>query len=167
MEPAEGLSTVAQVGMSLTGFAGLLIAFRFGQGEWQRVEIFAVRFLFKSSIGACMLALLPLLPMIGDISEAIIWALCMPALGTWVLALAIESLRARLSGVLRPRYPVSYWFLALSGVTIGLLLLLGTFDIFGLRRPVIYMAGLYWLLAVAMLQLMMQVMQSLRSIDVD
>lgn len=65
MDFASGLSTIAQLAMTLTSFAGLLIAFRTRRSEWQRVELHAIRFLFKSNVGALVFALAPL-PMMLD-----------------------------------------------------------------------------------------------------
>ena len=65
MDAASALMTIAQLAMSLTGFAGLLIVFRLNKDRWERVEVHALRFLFRSSIGAFIAALLPLPMMIA------------------------------------------------------------------------------------------------------
>ncbi len=167
MDLATALFTIAQVAMTLTGFAGLLIAFRFGKGKWQRVEVYAVHFLLKSSVGAFVFALLPLPMMVGGFDSITFWALCFFALGIWSLLLVFGAFRARFRGDLRPRYELGYWGLTLCGLLIGILEILAAVGTFGLRNPTLYMFGLFWLLAVATFQLVMQVMASLHSMDAD
>jgi hypothetical protein len=166
MDAAGALMTIAQLAVSLTGFAGLLIAFRFGK-RWERVEIYALKFLFRSSIGAFVGGLLPLPMMIAGVMDGRLWSVCFAALGSWMLTMVFLAFRARYSGDLRPRFEFGYWGLTLSGVVAGALQFVAAFDVDGLRQPAIYMVGLYWLLLVATFQLMMQVMYSLGSIDVD
>jgi hypothetical protein len=166
MDAASALMNTAQLGVSLTGFAGLLIAFRFGR-SWKRAEIFSLKFLFRSSIGAFILGLLPLPMMLAGVMNGALWSVCFALLGFWTLTLVLFALRARSSGELRPRFKFVYWGLTLSGVATGVLQLVAMLNLYGLRQPAVYMVGLYWLLIVATFQLMMQVMYSLDSIDAD
>lgn len=165
MDAAGLLSMIAQLGMSLTGFAGLLIAFRFRAEKWQRVEIYAVRLLFISSASACGFALLPLPFLDADSGHGQLWNLWLAALGCWILALSTYYLWARFAGALRPRYPRIYWSLVSSALAVGAVLVLAAADVVTMDKPRLYTIGLYWVLAVATLQLMMQVMASLRSAD--
>jgi hypothetical protein len=167
MNAAEMLSMVGQLGMSLTGFAGLLIAFRFRTRQWKRVEIYAVRLLLASSTSACAFALIPLPFLDGDSGDRLLWDLCLGALGCWLLALGTHYLWARYCGDLQPRYPRTAWVIASTGLITGLVLLLGALDIISIAKPRLYVFGLYWLLATATLQLIMQVMASLRSVHPD
>jgi hypothetical protein len=77
------------------------------------------------------------------------------------------AFRARYYGELQPRYELGYWGLTLSGLVLGIIELGTAVGEFGLRLSVTYMVGLYWLLAVAIFQLVMQVMATLRSLDGD
>ena len=166
MDTASALMTIAQLGLSLTGFAGLLMAFRF-QDQWERVEIYALRFLFRSSIGAFVFALIPVPLLIAGTMTATFWSLCFATLGLWTLTMVVLAFLARYSGRLRPRFAFGYWGLTLSGLASGMLDLGAACNLYDLRQPALYMYGLYWLLVVATFQLMMQVMHSLRTIDAD
>ena len=167
MNSADWLLTVAQIAMTLTGFASLLAAFRFSKRSWQRVELHAIRFLIKSSVGAFVFALLPLPMIVGGMEAARLWAYCFAALGLWTLIMVVGAFRARYIGDLKPRFELGFWGLTLSGLAIGIVELTAVVDGFSLRQPAIYLIGLYWLLAVAVFQLIMQVMAVLRSIDPD
>lgn len=167
MELAGGLWTIAQLAMTLTGFAGLLIGFRMRRSRWHKVEIFAIRFLFKSSVGALVFALAPLPMMLDETAVPIPWALLFALMGCWNLAMVFGAFRDRRRGDLRPRYELGYWGLTLSGLVVSVVLLAGAAGQLGLQRPSIYMLGLYWLLAVATFQLIMQVFASIGSIDAD
>jgi hypothetical protein len=133
MNPTDWLLTIAQVAMALTGFAGLLIAFRFRKQAWQRVEIHAVRFLLKSSVGAFVFALLPVPMIVGGMNQAWLWGICFAALPLWTLVMVSGAFRARYSGDLRPRYEFGYWGLTLSGLALGAVELVAAVDAFGLR----------------------------------
>jgi hypothetical protein len=167
MDAAGVLMTIAQIAMALTGFAGLLIAFRFNKRKWRRVEVHAVRFMFKSSVGAFVLALAPLPLIMGGVPGDAFWPPCFVALGCWMLWMVGKAFRDRFRGDLRPRYEIGFWGLSLSGLLIGILQIGAAADSVGLRQPAIYVLGLYWLLAVAIFQLIMQILASLESIDCE
>ncbi|HVU29456.1 MAG TPA: hypothetical protein VHE36_03565 [Sphingomicrobium sp.] len=167
MNSADWLLDIAQIAMSLTGFSGLLIAFRFGDQRWKRIEVQSLRFLFQSSIGAFVLALIPLPLFVARFEEELIWTICFAALGAWILILSGAALIGRLRGLLNPELEVSYWALTLSGLVMGAMQMAAAIGLFGLQAPAVYMIGLYWLLAVAIIQLMTQVMRSLDSMDSD
>lgn len=167
MDAAGVLMTVAQIAMALTGFAGLLIAFRFKKERWQRVEVHAVRFMFKSSVGAFVFALAPLPLMMGGVREGAFWPPCLLVLGGWMLWMVANAFRDRFKGDLRPRYEIGYWGLTLSGLAIATLQIAAAFNVSSLQHAANYVLGLYWLLAVATFQLIMQVLASLQSIDSD
>ena len=167
MNAANWLLTIAQIAMSLTGFSGLLIAFRFGDDRWKRIELQSLGFLFRSSIGAFVLALLPLPMFVGGVAEGLVWSISFACTAYWIFHLSGGALVGRLRGELRPELERSYWALTLSGLVAGAVQVAAVVDLFGLRRPAIYMLGLYWLLIVATIQLMTQVMRSLDSLDAD
>jgi hypothetical protein len=86
MEPLAALSTIAGVAVTLTGFAGLLAAFR-GSDQWQPIEFFAVRYLLLTSASGCLLALLPMPMSIAQYGE--VWRACLLVLAAWLLTVII------------------------------------------------------------------------------
>jgi len=59
MTGTEILTTIAQLGVALTGFTGIAIAFNRQPGRLSEFEAFRVSILFSNSLAAVFLALLP------------------------------------------------------------------------------------------------------------
>jgi hypothetical protein len=101
MEPAEALTTAAQIAVALAGFAGVVVVFRRESvHEWPAVDKFRLRLLLLNSVlpfGLCMLGLLLLTV---ESASTAIWELCSGA-SFVVLSLFAVSVTAdfrRLSG---------------------------------------------------------------------
>lgn len=59
MTGAEILTTIAQLGVAITGFTGIAIAFNRQPGRLSEFEAFRVSILFSNSLAAVFLALMP------------------------------------------------------------------------------------------------------------
>src|SRR6185369_4412057 len=103
MDPLSALSTIAAIAVTLTGFAGLLTAFR-SDDHWQPVELFAVRYLLLTSVSGCVLALLPLPMSVGGYDD--IWRRCLVILAVWLLFVILWTLGETFRGKARPRRPI-------------------------------------------------------------
>jgi len=73
MNGAEILTTIAQLGLAITGFSGIAIAFNRQPGRLSSVEKFRVSILFANSLAATFLALLPFAFFYMEWSDARIW----------------------------------------------------------------------------------------------
>src|SRR3954469_18950384 len=73
MNGAEILTTIAQLGLAITGFSGIAIAFDRQPGRLSSVEKFRVSILFANSLAAMFLALIPFAFFYMEWSHARIW----------------------------------------------------------------------------------------------
>ncbi len=59
MSVPDWFQTIAEIGIGLAGFSGLVVALRKGTGPLSDIQIFRIRVLFALSFGAMFLSLLP------------------------------------------------------------------------------------------------------------
>jgi hypothetical protein len=116
MDPLTALSTIAAIAVTLTGFAGLLAAFR-RTDTWQPVELFAVRYLVLTSASGCLLALLPIPMSIGGYPE--VWRGCLLILGGWLLFVVLWTLLETFRSRTRPRRPVRFVITQTAGLLLA------------------------------------------------
>jgi drug/metabolite transporter (DMT)-like permease len=97
MEPAEALSTAAQIAVALAGFAGVVVVFRRESvHEWSPIDKFRLRLLLTNSIlplAFCMIGLL-LLTIKPPLTE--IWRRC--SASAFVIQLLMVRCGIHLSG---------------------------------------------------------------------
>src|SRR5438067_12124812 len=81
MNGAEILTTIAQLGVAVTGFSGIAIAFNRQPGGLRGFEAFRVSILFANSLAAVFLSLIPFAFFYLGWSDAVMWrtasALCL------------------------------------------------------------------------------------------
>jgi hypothetical protein len=167
LEPADALATIAELAVALTGFAGLLVALRAARRPWTPIEIAAIRILLVSSVSSFAFALLPLPMLLGSLAASATWSVSALALGTFMVLLVGLGLYAVHGQGLRPRRPLIYWSIEVSGALAAAIVLLGAADAFGLRGPASYAIGLLWLLFTAAVQFMLQIFESLRTTELS
>ena len=66
---------VAQIGMVLAGFGGVVAVFRHTHQHWLSREIMAVRFMFEHSFAVVFFSLVPFLFLYASIADVFIWKL--------------------------------------------------------------------------------------------
>lgn len=165
MSAGDALSTFAQVAMAFTGFAGLLTVFRHRK-DWTRVELAAVRYLLLLGVSASLFALIPMVMLTSGLSDAVTWELCVPALGIWLLLLAVWYQRIRLRELIRPRSPVAYWLMQTIGFVASLLSIAAAF-VPELRQPGVYLTALFWMVLTGVVQFIVQVLKTLPPLNDD
>jgi len=161
MEPVAALSTIAGVAVTLTGFAGLLAAFR-GSDQWQPVEFFAVRYLLLTSASGCLLALLPM-PM-GLARYSNVWPACLLILAAWLLAVIIWTVSETFRRKARPRQPVRYVVTQIAGVLLSAWAVLAALGPSNPDQSAVYLWGLLWFVATSISQLVIQITHGLRRV---
>ena len=93
--PSEGLLIgIAQVGVAIAGFAGVVAAFR-REAEWTPIQALRLRVLVQTSLGVMFMALVPsvFLSSFGDGGRAIGWASGIAAI--WI-ALTLVQLQLQM-----------------------------------------------------------------------
>jgi len=94
MQPSEALSAVAQVAVTLAGFAGVVVAFRSGSvHQWSKVDKFRLYFLLNNSALPFLLSIFAMLLMTANLNEQTTWRLC--SLVAFVIATASGQLLTR------------------------------------------------------------------------
>lgn len=88
---AEALSAIAEVGLGLTGFTGILVALGRSPEVYSRPEVLRLLLLLVSSLGAVFLALFPLALHECGIGEPLCWRLS-SALLAFFTAVSLASL---------------------------------------------------------------------------
>jgi hypothetical protein len=73
MNGAEILTTIAQLGVAITGFSGIAIAFNRQPGRLSDFEAFRVSLLFANSLAAVFLSLIPFAFFYLGWSQEVIW----------------------------------------------------------------------------------------------
>jgi hypothetical protein len=80
MNGAEILTTIAQLGVAVTGFSGIVIVFNRPPGRLSEFEAFRISILFANSLAAVFLALIPFVLFYSGLPDTVIWrtasALC-------------------------------------------------------------------------------------------
>lgn len=80
------LYTLAQVGVTLAGFSGLVVAFRVrGAHKWTATELRVLWFLIGDSFLVLFFSLLPIPLALAAWSRDALWGFCSALLGSWFL----------------------------------------------------------------------------------
>jgi hypothetical protein len=154
--PDALLFAIAQISVSLAGFSGLIAALRATTGEWHPRDIWSLSWMLGSSVGALLLALLPLwLALAGDTDEHVYRVSCAAsavAIGSFAIAMSLAGRRLTRRGFPRrvPAVPTTL-FLLLGGA--GLIDALGAAGAWGDRLAFAYVGSLMVLLVAAVLAL--------------
>jgi hypothetical protein len=147
------LQTLAEVGISLAGFTGIVAVLgRRSDGEWAPHEWLRLAMMLNFSFGSVFFAFLPLLFVAVGAREPGAWAASSALLAAFLLVSYGIIVRRvlQLGDVARSEFP--RW----AGVTVGA----GTLVVFGLQTSNalgpsgfgLYFVGMLWLVAAAALQ---------------
>ena len=149
------LDTLANVGVTLAAFSGVVVAFRaHGASKWSRTEIRVLWFLIIDSFLVVFFALLPVPLALAEWSEDSLWSLCSALLGTWFfVGFAMALLGEFRDRAARRRITIPVITPILYGVEmlaplLGIALWLSVWDLVP-RGQAVYVAGLITLLAFA------------------
>lgn len=165
MDPLAVLGLFAQLAVSLTGFAGLLTAFRGGAEGWSAQEIAGIRNLLMMSVGALAFSTGPIPALAGGAAPADVFRWASLAMAAFLVLICIGGVDYvfRLKG--RPRSWGFYWFFILGSVPVAALLTAGSFGRPGGAGLGPYGAGLVWLLSIGVVQFMFQIFSTLTRSD--
>lgn len=161
MDAAAALSVFAQLAVALTGFSGLLTGFR-GGARWTPVELESLRILLVTSVGAMAFSIAPAPFLVAGADSVLVWTWGALALGAFLGFLFAGIMIIVFGRRLKARRPALMWTLTAGQFLIAALLLASAFDLFSLRGPGVYCAGIVWLLLIATLQFLSQIFSMLR-----
>ncbi len=130
------LDTIANVGITLAAFSGLVATFRArGADVWSPTELRVLWFLVLDGFLVVVFALLPLPLALAEWSQDALWALCSALLGAWFLAGGILALRGEIQDRAKRQWVAARWFNAvvycvnLAALVMGVLLWLSISDL--------------------------------------
>ena len=155
MQGGEALSTIAEVGLGLAGFTGILVALGRSRAAFSRPEVLRLLLLLVSSLGAVFLALFPFALYESGVGDSACWRL------SSVILAAFTSISLAYLGYQIQRYRGEFGELFSS--TVFAIVATGSLAIFVLQlsnavglgappRSGPYVFGLLWLLFIASLQ---------------
>ena len=149
MQGADVLTVIAEIGVALAGFSGIVVALRQRSVEsWPLPEILRLRLMLSAAVSTLVFALLPFVPHHLGVSPAVTWSvssLALAALFGWTLFVSTVRLRP-----LRTGLSFRWWVAYQSGTVIAIAALVSNVGgLFGGPSFGLYLAGVTLLLFVA------------------
>ena len=150
MDPQELLTTIAEIGIALAGFSGLVVVLRKSDGPLNAIEKYRMSVLLATAFGAMFLALLPgilqRLGLSGDdlwmVSSGFLVAFSFIFVLTWVLS------SRRFFRLAREIFNVAAFAAMAIGHLVNMLLQIAVVLGFWSEQSAgVYLLGLAWLLA--------------------
>jgi hypothetical protein len=151
----DSLTTVAEIGIALAGFSGLVVVLRKNTGPLNDIEKYRMSVLLATAFGAMFLALLPGALQDLGLNGSRLWRMSSGILAAFSLVffLAWVLSSRRFFHVAREIFSVPAFSLVVFGHLGNLVLqLLVTLGYWAGREKGVYLLGLLWLLAHASLQ---------------
>lgn len=150
------LYTLAEVGVTLAGFSGLVVVFRRPSAHgWSRTELRTLWFLIGDSLLVLLFALLPFPLHLWTWSSGAVWGLCSALLGSWFLLGNMLQIRGERQDraaeelVTVPVITTLFHVSVVVALAMGLALWFSVFDILVPRGQAIYVLGLITLVVFA------------------
>jgi hypothetical protein len=155
LQGSEALSTIAEVGLGLAGFTGILVALGRGSEGFSRPEVLRLLLLLVSSLGSMFLALLPFALQESGLGGTACWRISSALLASFT-ALALAYLGYQIQRHRREfgeLFSGSVFVVVSAGsFVIVTLQVLNAAGIGAPPRVGPYLFGLLWLLFVASIQ---------------
>ncbi len=155
MEIPQSLQVIAEIGIGLAGFSGLIVAFRKDAGPLTNVQKYRLQVLLALAFGAMFLALLPELLHYMGVPPDRLWTLAALVLSCYSAVFIIWWITA--SHRLKASVPEIFnWFafsrMAAGHVIVIILQLAVIFSLLDEQSPGAYLAALIWYLLHAVQQ---------------
>lgn len=164
----DSLTTIAEIGIALAGFSGLVVVLRKNTGALNEIEKYRMSVLLATAFGAMFLALLPSVLQQLGFADELLWRTSSGFLTTFSLAFVFGwvSSSRRFFNVAREIFSLP----AFSVMAIGHLINVGlqlsaALGLWEESSPGVYLFGLIWLLAHASQQFVRMLFIQPRSVD--
>jgi hypothetical protein len=155
VQGGEALSAIAEVGLGLAGFTGILVALGRSQAAFSRPEMLRLLLLLVSSLGAVFLALLPFALHESGVEGAACWRLSSVLLAAFTSS-SLAYLGYRIQqhrGEFGELFSTAVFVIVTTGsILIVVLQLVNAVGVGAPPRSGPYLFGLLWLLFIASLQ---------------
>ena len=146
MEPAEALSTAAQIAVALAGFAGVVVAFRSGPlHEWSPVDKYRLWLLLGNALAPLFTSLFGILLLTVKPTPVLIWQWCsgFALVSVFVFGIASQRRQAQLGpGLIKELgvYRYLFYTVAMLGTLVAMLQVYNA-----------AVAGVFWLFYIAII----------------
>ena len=164
----ESLTTIAEIGIALAGFSGLVVVLRKNTGALNEIEKYRMSVLLATAFGAMFLALLPAALQQSGFADALLWRTSSAFLTAFslVFVLGWVSSSRRFFNVAREIFSVpAFSMMAIGHLTNVGLQLSVALGLWEESSPGVYLFGLIWLLAHASQQFVRMLFIQPRSVD--
>ena len=148
MLPLDSLHTIAEIGIAITGFAGIVVAIRGGPDRGaQPSATDPLGVLFVASLGTVFFCFVPEWLHSAIATPDTVWRASLAAFGTYRLAYIALILNAQRRGGTATS---TVWRFVI-GLSLGVLQLVGAAGFLSDFQYFLYLSGLLWGLAVALI----------------
>ncbi len=148
MLPLDTFHTIAEVGIAITGFAGIVAVIRGGADSARQPSVSdPLAVLLGASLGTVFFCFVPEWLHTAIAAPDTVWRVSLAAYGAYRLAYIALILNAQRRGVATA--PFNWW--GLIGVSLGVLQLVGAAGFLAEFQYFLYLSGLLWGLVVALI----------------
>jgi hypothetical protein len=155
----ENLTGIAEIAVALAGFSGLFAALRRGGGhDFSEIERSALVRLLVASLGTTILSFSPIPLLHLGLAEPAVWNIGCLLLGTFMTGIILWMAASRPT----VRFPKLLWSLLSITLVFAGLQFVSVAGLFALPGFGVFVAGLWWLIAVSAMQFLLQVIASTR-----
>ena len=168
MDSLETLTTIAEIGIALAGFSGLIVVLRKSSGPLNAIEKYRMAVLLATAFGAMFLALMPGALLHLGLADDILWRTSSAFLTAFSFAFVICWVLSsrRFFNVAREIFSVPAFSLMTVGHLTNMVLQLSvTLGLWGGGKPGVYLLGLIWLLAHASQQFVRMLFIQPKAVD--
>lgn len=149
MEAPAYLQTIAQIGVAIAGFSGLIVTLRKGAGPLTSVQKYRLQILLSLAFGAMFLSLLPELLLSFEVQADRMWKVCSAILALYSIVFLGWLIPASLR--INTIDPAIFNWAAFSRMAAGhvivvLVQLAFLFSVFDLAATAAFSVGLIWYL---------------------
>ncbi|MDA1369627.1 MAG: hypothetical protein O2971_02550 [Proteobacteria bacterium] len=161
MEHQEFLRTVAEVAITLTGFTGIVAAFKMGNITWTKRTLTQFGVLVRSTVSACLMSFVPYLLSLFIESENVVWQIATGVLGS-IITINLFWFKGQFAGL---QVASIHKALYVGGLLVIAALLLSAIGV--LQANKIFLIGIFWQLFIGVNNFVLLVRSDIQQLQSD
>ena len=135
MESEGILTALAEVGIAIAGFSGIVVALQHRSGRWPEIDQVRFSMLLQVSLASVFSSLIPILLHLVNPAKTFVWAWSSGLWLAYILPMAVYRVTRNLPAVTAASEPVSKFMGAYIITSLTLQILLQTTNLVWLREP--------------------------------
>ena len=135
MESEGILTALAEVGIAIAGFSGIVVALQHRSGGWPEIDKFRFNLLLQVSLVGVFSSLIPILLHLVNPAKTFVWAWSSGLWLAYALPMAVYRVTRKLPAVTAAPEPISKFMGAYIITSLTLQILLQTTNLVWLREP--------------------------------